>query len=81
MIKLSTAHRDYKVRTNGEDWEDIEGSFSFGSFDAAKQYAAKHLPGYECVPYGTSYSLILVRVTAINHETQHAEYIWVQSLN
>ena len=58
----------------------INGSFSFGAFNAAQDYAAKMLPGYEAMPGGRVESPYLWRFEAINHTDQLGAVIWVREL-
>ncbi len=54
----------------------VSGNFSFGSYDAAKKYAADNLPGYEVIPGGVPYPNGR-RFEAINHASQLGADIYV----
>lgn len=55
----------------------IEGSFSYGSFDAAEAYAARYLPDYQVIPGGQYYNPTLRKFEAINHKIGYGAVIWV----
>jgi hypothetical protein len=66
--------------------EEVSGDVSFGPFDAAKTYIAKHLPDYVTLPGGQDYGPRKFagrlaqwrRFEAINQAAQLGAVVWVR---
>lgn len=58
----------------------INGSFSFGQFDAAKKYCKENLLGYDAIQGGQDFCNGLRRFQAVNNDLGYGADIWVQTL-
>lgn len=56
------------------------GGVSFGALDAARQYAAAHLPGYDVIPHALEHAPGLWRVSAVNQAAQLGAVLWVREV-
>lgn len=58
----------------------ITGSFSYGHYDAAENYAWLYLPGYVVLSGGVHYNPSIRKFEAINHDIGYGATIWVEEL-
>lgn len=81
------AQRSFTVRCNGFPTDTLWGIYSVGALDAARNYAAIHLPGFEINPLGQRQPAVIganatvrvaMRFEAYNQHTQSAAVLWVE---
>ena len=55
----------------------VQGSFSFGAYDAAKKWVKEHLPTYEVIPGGQPLHPVGRKFNAIDHSAGLGADIYV----
>lgn len=61
--------------------EDVAGGFAFGALDAARRYAAQHLPGFDVVPVASTVAPGVWRVECIDHGGQRGALLMVREVS
>ena len=60
--------------------EKVTGSFAFGAFNAAREYAKTRLPTYEVIPGGVQLGITEYRFEAIDQEAQLGAVLFVEEI-